>query len=270
MPKGRSKNGGASSREPGVAGAPSIEKRRLKLIVSYDGRDFAGWQSQKHGNTAQDQIERSFVKICGRRVVVTGASRTDAGVHALGQCAHADVPAEKLSSQDWLRALNGTLPRTIRILRAQFVSQNFHARFSARAKLYRYRIINAEILPPLELGRAWHVATPLSLQILKESSEQFIGRHDFAGFAANRGRKETDTIRSIESVRVVRHGGLNVIEVWGDGFLYKMVRMMVGALVRCASGKAPPEEIASRLQNTSHLPPAVAPAEGLYLVRVRY
>ena len=246
------------------------ETRRLKLIVAYDGRDFAGWQSQKHGNTVQDQIERSFAKICGSRVVVTGASRTDAGVHALGQCAHADVPSGKFSPRDWLKALNGTLPRTIRILRAQFVSKNFHARFSARAKLYRYRMVNAEILPPLELGRAWHVASRLNLELLKKDAALFVGQHDFAGFAANGGGKRTDTFRTIDSLRVVRDGGVIAIDVWGEGFLYKMVRMMVGALVRCASGKAPPEEIATRLRNALPLPPAVAPAEGLYLVRVRY
>jgi tRNA pseudouridine38-40 synthase len=263
------------------------ETRRLKLIVAYDGSDFAGWQSQKHGNTIQDQIERSFAKICGRNVVVTGAGRTDAGVHALGQCAHADVPVmKKLSAPDWLKALNGTLPLTIRILRARFVSKNFHARFSARAKLYCYRIRNTAIPSPFELGRAWHIAQPLNLRGLKEGAALFVGRHDFAGFAANRGRKETDTVRMIESVRIVRRGGVLTMEFWGDGFLYKMVRMMVAALVRCALGKAPLEEVRSRLQTASHLLPdrvpgtrastgtqttrPVAPAEGLYLVGIRY
>jgi tRNA pseudouridine38-40 synthase len=270
------------------------ETRRLKLIVSYDGRDFAGWQSQKHGNTIQDQIERSFAKICGRRVAVAGAGRTDAGVHALGQCAHADVPATK-KLLDWVKALNGTLPLTIRILRARFVSENFHARFSARAKLYRYRILNTAVPSPFELGRAWHIAQPLDLHALKAGAALFVGRHDFAGFAANRGKKETDTMRTIESARIVRRRGIIMMELWGDGFLYKMVRMMVGALVRCALGKAPLERIVARLGDapikgtdcfgetpepalgTSALSELrggrsvlVAPAEGLYLMRIRY
>jgi tRNA pseudouridine38-40 synthase len=272
------------------------ETRRLKLIIAYDGRDFAGWQSQKHGNTIQDQIERSLAKICGRRVIVTGAGRTDAGVHAVGQCAHADVPTtKKRSALDWLKALNGTLPLTIRILRARFVSENFHARFSVRAKLYRYRILNTEIPSPFELGRAWSIAQPLDFHTLKEGATLFVGRHDFAGFAANRGKKETDTVRTIESARIVRRGEVIAMEFWGDGFLYKMVRMMVGALVRCALGKAPLETIVARLgdaalkrkdcfgetpkptSRTGALPGArlaqhvfVAPAEGLYLVRIRY
>ncbi len=252
------------------------ETRRLKLIVCYDGRDFAGWQSQKHGNTIQDQIERSFATICGRRVIVTGAGRTDAGVHALGQCGHADVPATKiLSAPDWLKALNGTLPLTIRILRARFVSENFHARFSARAKLYRYRILNTAISSPFELGRAWHIAQPLNSNTLKEGAALIVGRHDFAGFAASRGKEETDTVRTIESIRIVKRGDVVAMEFRGDGFLYKMVRMIVGALVRCALGKAPLEETSSRLHNASTAAETqttrpVAPAEGLYLVRIRY
>jgi tRNA pseudouridine38-40 synthase len=263
------------------------ETRRLKLIISYDGGDFAGWQSQKHRNTMQDKIERSLAKICGRRVIVTGAGRTDAGVHALGQCGHADVPVtKKLSAPDWLKALNGTLPLTIRILRAQFVSENFHARFSARAKLYRYRVLNTAFCSPFELGRAWHIAQPLNFHVLKEGAALFVGRHDFAEFAANRGKKEADTVRTIESVRIVKRGDVVAMELWGDGFLYKMVRMIVGALVRCALGKAPLEEISSRLQNApraspdrtpgtgaqsgTRTPRPVAPAEGLYLVRIRY
>ena len=249
------------------------ETRRLKLIVSYDGRDFAGWQSQRHGNTIQDKLETSFTKICGGKIAVIGAGRTDAGVHALGQCAHADVPEKKLSAERWLSALNATLPPTVRILRAGFVSKNFHARFSARAKLYAYRIVNTRVLSPLELGRAWHVVEPLDLQILKTGAELFLGHHNFAGFAANRGKSEKDTVRRIESVRVVARVGVVAIEILGNGFLYKMVRMMVGALVRCGLGKDPIEAIASRLRNALDRRERiilVAPAEGLYLVRIRY
>lgn len=238
------------------------ETRRLKLILSYDGRDFAGWQSQRHGHTIQDQIERSFAKICGRRVVVTGAGRTDAGVHALGQCAHADVPVGKLRPAEWLRALNGTLPRTIRIMRAGFGSENFHARFSAKAKLYRYRIINSAILPPLELGRAWHVPPPLDLEVLNKGADLFLGRHDFAEFAANPRKVETNTARTIEALRIVSRGDTIAIEICGDGFLYKMVRMMVGALVTCAAGKEPLGTIALRLERGSHVPPGSAPVPG--------
>ncbi len=133
------------------------ESRRLKLVISYDGRDFAGWQSQKHGNTVQDHIETAFERVCGTRLAVTGSGRTDSGVHALGQCAHVDVPAGQFPAERWLKALNGVLPPAIRILRGRFVEQSFHARFSAKGKVYRYRIINGAVRPPLEIGRAWHV-----------------------------------------------------------------------------------------------------------------
>ncbi len=247
--------------------------QRLKLIVSYDGRDFAGWQSQTHGNTIQDRIERAFLKICQRKVAVIGAGRTDAGVHALGQCAHADVPAKRLSAAEWLSALNGTLPLTIRVLKSRFVFKRFHARFSAEAKLYRYRIINSSILSPFELGRAWHVARPLTFKVLQEGAGLFVGSHNFARFAARGGKSEADTMRTVKSVRVSRRGELIVIEICGSGFLYKMARMMVGALVRCALSKEPLAAITMRLEDRSresHSSVLVAPAHGLYLVRVRY
>jgi tRNA pseudouridine38-40 synthase len=183
-------------------------------------------------------------------------------VHALGQCAHADVPAERLEAAEWLRALNGTLPRTIRIMRVGFVSENFHARFSAQAKLYRYRILNSAVLPPLELGRAWHVPRPLDLEVLKKGADLFLGRHDFAGFSANRGKMETDTTRTIESLHIVSLGGAIAIEIWGDGFLYKMARMIVGALVGCAAGKEPIGAIASRLGRGAQVSPGSAPVSG--------
>jgi len=128
------------------------ESRRLKLVISYDGRDFAGWQSQKHGNTVQDHLEAAFEKVCGTRLAVTGSGRTDSGVHALGQCAHVDVPAAQFAAERWLKALNGVLSPAIRILRAGFVGKSFHARFSAKGKVYRYRIINGAV------RRRWRLA----------------------------------------------------------------------------------------------------------------
>jgi tRNA pseudouridine38-40 synthase len=192
-------------------------------------------------------------------------------VHALGQCAHADVLADKLNASEWLQALNATLPPTVRILRARFVSNQFHARFSARAKLYRYRIVNGAVLSPFENGRAWHVTRPLDFTVLNTAARLFAGLHDFAGFSANRGKPETNTVRMIESARVRRGGELVTVEFWGNGFLYKMVRMMVGAMVRCALGKEQPEAIREQLRNPGGKRRAfVAPAPGLYLVRIRY
>jgi tRNA pseudouridine38-40 synthase len=247
------------------------EARRLKLVISYDGRDFAGWQSQKHGNTVQDRLEAAFERICGTRVAVTGSGRTDSGVHALGQCAHVDVPAAQFAAERWLKALNGVLPPTIRILRARFVTKNFHARFSAKGKVYRYRIINGAVRPPLEIGRAWHIASPLDRELLGRAAKLFIGRHDFAAFAANRGKEERSSVRTVEYIRITSRRDLIEIEFSADGFLYKMVRLMVGAMVRGALGKRSLQSIELQLERPSRTTARfVAPAAGLYLVRVCY
>jgi tRNA pseudouridine38-40 synthase len=244
--------------------------RRLKLIIAYDGAPFAGWQSQSHRNTVQDHLERAFERVTGGAVRVHGAGRTDAGVHALAQCAHVDV-LKFLRSDRWIKALNALLPPAIRVLRCRNVSKDFHARLSTKGKIYRYTIWSAPILPPFEYHRAWHVARSLDLRILKAAAKHFVGTHDFAGFAANRGKPEPSTIRTINSVRVRKKGPCITIEFDGGGFLYKMVRLMVGALVKCALAKMHIEEITSRL-HSGKIGSArfVAPAEGLYLVRVHY
>jgi tRNA pseudouridine38-40 synthase len=261
--------------------------RRLKLIVAYDGASFAGWQSQSHRNTIQDHVERAFERVLGKPARVHGAGRTDAGVHALAQCAHVDLPDNRLSVARWSEALNALLPPTIRVLRCQYVSNDFHARLSAKGKIYRYRIWLASVLPPFEYGRAWHIPHPVDLTILRRAARQFVGTHDFAGFAANRGKsgrrgdtdssrrtageQEKSTIRTIYSVRVRKTGPCVTIEFDGDGFLYKMVRLIAGTLVNSALGKVSIEDVAARL-NSGQVSTTrfVAPAKGLSLVRVRY
>ena len=246
---------------------------RLKLIVAYDGGPFAGWQSQANGNGVQDHLETAFERICSKRVRVHGAGRTDAGVHAIAQCAHVDLPARRYGTGRWVSALNGVLPPTIRVMRCQFVTDSFHARFEAKGKVYRYHIWNADVLPPFENGRAWHVRNPLDLTAMTTAAEDFPGKHDFASFAANRGAPVTDTIRTIRRISVRNAGSRITIEVEGDGFLYKMVRLMVGALVSIGLGMATPGEIRSRLKAPRRVNPLArnaAPAAGLFLVRVRY
>lgn len=239
-------------------------------MVAYDGARFAGWQSQSHRNTVQDHLERAFERVTGQAVRVHGAGRTDAGVHALAQCAHVDV-LKPLPTDRWIKALNSLLPSAIRVVRCHYVPKDFHARLSARGKIYRYTIWNAPILPPFEYRRAWHIAQPLDLKLLKSAAKHFVGTHDFAGFAANRGKPEPNTIRTINSVRVRQKGPRVTIEFDGNGFLYKMVRLMVGALVKCALGKMRIEEITSRLGGGKIEPGRfAAPAEGLHLVRARY
>jgi tRNA pseudouridine38-40 synthase len=258
--------------------------RRLKLILAYDGRGFAGWQSQSHRNTIQDHLARAFESIAGKPARIHGAGRTDAGVHALAQCAHVDLADSRLSAARWTGALNALLPPTIRVLRCQYVSKDFHARLSAKGKIYRYRIWFAPVLPPFEYGRAWHIARPLNLEVLKTAAKSFVGTHDFSGFAANRGKsgrrgdtnssrgeREESTIRTIYSVHIRQSASCVTIEFDGDGFLYKMVRLIVGSLVKCALGKLPAEDLTDRLAS-GQVDSArfAAPAEGLFLVRVRY
>jgi tRNA pseudouridine38-40 synthase len=245
--------------------------RRLKLIIAYDGALFAGWQSQSHRNTIQDHVECAIERVLGERVRIHGAGRTDAGVHALAQCAHVDLSNDRLSVARWTEALNALLPPTIRVLRCQYASNDFHARLSAKGKIYRYRIWLAPVLPPFEYHRAWHIPRPINLKILKRAAKQFVGTHNFAGFAANRGKREKSTVRTIYSVRVRQKGPSLTIEFDGDGFLYKMVRLIVGSLVKCALGKMRIEDITARL-DSGQVGQArlAAPAEGLFLVRVRY
>lgn len=246
---------------------------RLKLVVAYDGAPFSGWQSQPNGNGIQDHLERAIEQICSEPVRVHGAGRTDAGVHAIAQCAHVDLPERRYGLERWRSALNGILPPAIQIMNCQFVSESFHARFSATGKIYRYRICNDEVLPPLENGRVWHVRDPLDRAVMEAAARLFIGRRDFASFAANRGSAVEETTRSIRRIRVVGRGRSISIEIEADGFLYKMVRLIVGALVQVGSGKGSAAEIQSRLTHPkrafSH-GRNVAPAAGLFLVRVRY
>jgi tRNA pseudouridine38-40 synthase len=245
--------------------------QRLKLTIAYDGVAFAGWQSQTHRNTIQDELERAFHRICGAGVRIHGAGRTDTGVHALGQCAHVDLPNRRLSTTRWRTALNATLPQTIRVLRCRYVSHDFHARFSAKGKTYRYRIWAGPTLLPLDVGRAWHVSARLDVALLKAAGREFIGKHNFAAFAANRGKKEEDTVRTISSLKVRRRGSDLTIDVTGDGFLYKMARLIIGAMVRVALGKIALQEISAELESgRSNSAGYVAPAYGLYLIRVWY
>jgi tRNA pseudouridine38-40 synthase len=234
----------------------------------------------------QDNLERAFKRITGGAVRVHGAGRTDAGVHALAQCAHVDLANRLLPAGRWVEALNALLPSAIRVLRCRYVLNDFHARLSAKGKVYRYRIWNGPVLPPFEHLRAWHVVRPLDLEVLKSATKCFVGTHDFAGFAANRGKsgperfRDTDlprggpeqsTVRTINSARVLQKGSCVTIEFDGNGFLYKMVRLMVGALVKCALGKMRTEEISARLKSKElRSPRFAAPAEGIFLVLVRY
>lgn len=242
---------------------------RLKLSVAYDGTPFRGWQSQPFGNTVQDVLEDALRRITGQRVVVHASSRTDTGVHALGQGAHIEV-TERFSVEEWLRILNYNLPPAIRIMSCEEVPRTFDARLSATGKVYRYLIRNEAMITPHEMDRVWLIPQKLNVARLREAGRIFTGTHDFRGFCANR-EVPVNTVRTISRLTVVPRGTLIAITFQGEGFLYHMVRMITASMVRVAQGEDSLAEIESRLHGPgapiwSH----VAPPSGLYLVKVLY
>jgi tRNA pseudouridine38-40 synthase len=242
---------------------------RLRFIIAYDGKGYSGWQSQRSANTIQDILEEALQKVAGRHITVHGAGRTDAGVHALGQCAHADVSAT-MKSAEWQRALNANLPPTIRVMKSSHAAPSFHARFSAKGKVYRYLIRNGPVLPPQEFGRVWHVPQTLELGIFRQALTHLVGEHDFRAFSAQRGKLPGDTRRTIQKVSLAHRGDLLTLTFQGDGFLYKMVRMLTAALVRVAQRRDSLESLQSRLKTGTPRSNHVAPPDGLTLMRVLY
>jgi len=243
---------------------------RVRFTVAYLGTPFSGWQSQRDGNAVQDHIERALLGIVGERVRIAGAGRTDAGVHALGQVFHADVERPCLVPEAWVRALNARLPPEIRILHARRVRPDFHARFSAMGKVYRYQIETGPVLGPMEHGRAWHVVPAPSVEQMRQAARLFVGRHDFSAFSGASPGASRDPVRELRRVDVLARGSRVTVVLEGEGFLYKMARMLVAALVRVGQAKATLEELAAALKQGGPRQNHVAPACGLTLVRVIY
>lgn len=254
--------------------------KRLRLILAYCGTPWRGWQSQEGGDTVQDVLEAAILKFAGIPIRVHGSGRTDAGVHALGQVAHFDVP-DNLRRTDaaWLSALNAYLPLTVRVTAVDEVEPTFHARFDAVGKVYRYRIWRPHLLSPFESDRAWHVYGRLDVEALRDCAQMLIGTHNFVRLSANRGdMPETErrllpekTTRTIHRAYLHETDEILEFEFEGDGFLYKMVRLIAGSLMQVARGRASREWFADLLATSEGLQShQTAPACGLYLVRVNY
>jgi len=223
--------------------------------------------------TVQQVLEDALGKILGHRVPTHGASRTDAGVHALGQCVHFDVPHSErlLCGQEILNALNANLCAATRVFEIRVVEKDFHAQFSAIGKTYCYRLCNLKILPPLSLGRCWHVIKPLDIDAMRRAAHYLIGQKNFGVFAVNSKTTRANTIRRIDACEIIPSSGSVWVRVSGDGFLYKMVRGIVGALVSVGRGKAPPDWIVEILDTQRRDPLQItAPACGLCLMAVHY
>jgi tRNA pseudouridine38-40 synthase len=243
--------------------------RKLRIVVEYDGTDFAGWQRQPGQRTVQETLETAIRDMTGETVFVRAAGRTDAGVHADGQTAsfalEASIPAAGL-----LRGLNSILPADVALVEVADVAADFDARFSARGKVYRYLVWNHLVRAPRWRRRAWHVRQPLDLAAMRRAAAVLVGEHDFAAFRASDCDRKT-TRRIVRRVEVERAGPLVTVEVEATAFLKNMVRILVGTLVDVGRGRLP-EETVSRMLATGDRGAGgmTAPPEGLTLARVIY
>ena len=242
---------------------------RYKVTCAYDGRAYAGFQSQKNALAIQDVIEEALKKIFGHPLRIVMSSRTDAGVHALGQVFHFDE--EKVLEPYRLKgSLNGVLPKDIHVIDVKHVSERFHARYSVVSKTYEY-LINIGEYDVFLNGRAYQCFYPLDLEKMEECSKLFLGTHDFSSFCTTRYEEKEDQTRTITEFRIIRKGDLLKIRITGDGFLRNMIRIMVGSLIDVARGKREISEIRELLdhpnKNTRRY--NIDP-NGLYLVKIRY
>ena len=243
---------------------------RYRLTLEYDGGPFAGWQRQENGPSVQGTLEQAIFKLSGEKTTVIGAGRTDSGVHALGQVAHFDL--EKEFAPNKLRdALNYHLrPEPVAVLETRVAAPDFHARFSATARLYLYRILNRRSPPVLERGRVWHVARVLDSDSMHLAAQHLAGQHDFTTFRAAECQAQSP-IKTLDSLGVRRVGEEIHVEAKARSFLHHQVRSMVGTLRLVGEGKWHPRELlaALRARDRARCGP-VAPPDGLFLVRVDY
>ena len=243
---------------------------RYKLTLEYDGSGLVGWQRQPIGVSVQAALEDAFAKFCGERVIVHGAGRTDAGVHALAQCAHLDLAREH--APDTIRgALNYHLrPAAISVLLAEPVAADFDARRSAIGRVYRYRVLNRRPPPVLDRMRVWHVPPPLDLAAMQEGSRHLLGRHDFTTFRDSLCQAKSP-VKTLDALDVSRVGEEIHIETRARSFLHHQVRNMAGTLKLVGLGQWRPEDVATALAARDRRAGGpTAPAEGLYLVEVKY
>lgn len=243
---------------------------RYKLSLEYDGTGLVGWQRQNNGLSVQEILETAVERFCGKKITVHGAGRTDAGVHALGQAAHLDLPKE--ASPEVIRsALNQHVkPHAVAVLEAARVADNFDARRSARGRVYRYRILNRRPPAVLERNRVWHVGPRLDAAAMHEAAQLLTGRHDFTSFRDSLCQAKSP-VKTLDLLDVIRAGEEIVIEARARSFLHHQVRNMVGTLKLVGAGKWKVAQVAEALQARDRRAGGpTAPAEGLYLVEVIY
>lgn len=248
---------------------PENDMKRVKLEIAYDGTAYAGWQFQPGQRTIESEINKALSKLLGEEITVIGASRTDAGVHALGNVAVFDtesrIPAEKICY-----AINQYLPQDIRVQSSIEVPSDFHPRKTVSRKTYEYRILNRKIALPTERLYACHIYYDLDVELMQKAAAYLVGEHDFKSFCSVR-TQAVDTVRTIYHLEVSKTGDTILITVTGNGFLYNMVRIIAGTLIEIGRGAYPPEETNRILMGCDRsLAGPTAPALGLTLVRIEY
>lgn len=244
-------------------------KRNIQIILEYDGSHYHGWQRQKNALSVQECVEKAIQKIVQEEISIIGSSRTDSGVHARGQSANfyteSKIPIEKIPY-----AINSHLPYDIRVYKALDRPMDFHSRYSAKGKKYTYLVLNNSFGSALEYHKAWHVPQTLNVRHMQRANEFFIGTHDFAAFRSTGSSVKTST-RTITSSKLLTKDQTIILEIEGNGFLYNMVRIIMGTLIEVGRGKINyreiPEIIKSKDRNRAGV---TAPAQGLYLEKVYY
>lgn len=243
--------------------------KNVQLLLEYDGTEYCGWQVQTNGLSIQQVLMEAWERQTGETIRITGSGRTDGGVHAYGQVANfftqSTIPTKNIPF-----ALNTQLPKDIRVLDAQEREETFHSRFSAKSKIYEYRILNNTHGSGLRRNRVWHIQTPLDVEAMIKGKSYFTGTHNFTGFSSAKSTS-VDKVRTLYSLELERQNDEIVFWVHGNGFLYNMVRIMVGTLAEVGLGKRPPEEIEWLLKAGDRTKSGItAPPQGLYLKKVIY
>ena len=243
--------------------------RRIRTIIAYDGTDYVGWQTQPNGVAIQEVIEQAILEVTGERSSLQGSGRTDSGVHARAQVAHFDTNA-RMAADKFAIALNTHLPADIRVLFSEEVDPEFHARFSAKEKQYRYFVQTGPHADVFARKYSLHAYMPLDLDIMQQAAALVAGTHDFSAFMST-GREVETAVRTVTLSRWEKQGRFLVYTVQGNGFLYNMVRILVGTIVGIGSGRIPPDSMEKALSTLSRKDAGpTAPPHGLVLWRVKY
>lgn len=243
--------------------------RNIKLTLEYDGTNYLGWQKQKVGITIQGTLEEAIKVLTKEEVEVTGSSRTDAGVHAKGFVANFKTNS-KIPSEKFREAINHKLPEDIVILKSEEVEEEFHARYNAMGKTYSYSILNRDVPSAIDRNYLYHVKRRLDVESMKEACQYFIGTHDFSAFKTS-GSSVKTTVRTIKELYIEDNDDIIKIYVTGDGFLYNMVRIIVGTLIMVGSNKIKPLEVKNIIASKEREKAGICvPASGLVLEKVYY